>query len=197
MPATDEMFTIEPPARTPHGSDGVLGAEEDTTGVDRHDAIPVLDRALLDGNARDDDGGVVDEDVELAVAAGRRSRQQPASPPRSQHPDARRRHHLRPRGSPLRPSCPRRPARRRRQPWRLPSVNFFASAAPCPRPPPLISATLPSSFPMESLPRLLPRLCGTPSPPAHRAVTLPSDQPQRISAVGGDPSLEISALSRD
>jgi hypothetical protein len=40
MPATDEMFTIEPPAYRLHGGDGVLGAEKNTAGLtDRHDSI--------------------------------------------------------------------------------------------------------------------------------------------------------------
>ena len=59
-------------ARPAHGRDRVLGAEEDAPGVDRHDAIPLGDGALLDRHARDDDGRVVDQDVELAVAADRR-----------------------------------------------------------------------------------------------------------------------------
>ena len=54
-----------------HRGDGVLRAEEDAAGVDRHHAVPLLDRAILDRDARDDDRGVVDQDVQLAEAPGR------------------------------------------------------------------------------------------------------------------------------
>jgi hypothetical protein len=50
----------------------VLGAEEHAARVHRHHAVPVRHRALLDRHAGDHDPRVVDQDVELAVAARRR-----------------------------------------------------------------------------------------------------------------------------
>ena len=47
----------------------VLCAEEDALCVDLEDAVPLVGGAVFDGRFLDDDGGVVDEDVEFAVLA--------------------------------------------------------------------------------------------------------------------------------
>src|SRR5262245_39715026 len=49
----------------------MLRAQEDAPGIDGHDTVPVLHRALLDRHTRNDDAGVVDEDIESAVPVER------------------------------------------------------------------------------------------------------------------------------
>ena len=59
-------------ASAAHRWNGVLRAEKNALGVHRHDAVPLLLRALLNRHARNDDAGVVDQNIELAKAAHRR-----------------------------------------------------------------------------------------------------------------------------
>src|SRR5262245_8776462 len=64
------------PAGRWHGRERAVGAEEAALDVDGHDAVPVLLAHLLDLRPQQD-AGVVDEDVELAVSLERRGHRRP------------------------------------------------------------------------------------------------------------------------
>ena len=129
----------------------VLCAEEDALCVDLEDAVPLVGGAVFDGRFLDDDGGVVHEDVELAILAdGGCDGALPigfagdikvqVECVATEFVDF---------GFDLLPLLVEDVAEITTF---APSCeNSRASAAPCPRAPPLMRATLPSSLPMVHL----------------------------------------------